>query len=190
MDRKVSELLARRMEGYNRGPRNDDYNRDEDSNDVEYRRRRRDDGTFMRTGNEGQVEIEYTPQGERNTDNRRYNRTNAHKGPDDENRRRIGFHQGKTESKSHWSEEEFVGDMEESLYHEVDDIFHYIDVMEKVYKKGYNELASAFYEIASEKFVCAEFLKHQLKKAGHYNASEHQELEKDLDEVRKMFKHL
>lgn len=183
MERRAMEFLARRMEGNNRDTRNE-------NDEMEARRRRRSDGTFMRGNPDGQVEIEYTPQGERNTDNRRYNKTYAHKGPDDENRRRIGFTQGKGEGKSHWSEEEFVGDMEESLYHEVDDIFHYVDIMGKVYKKGYNELASAFYEIACEKFVCAEFLKHQLKKTGHYNPSEHQELEKDLDEARKMFKEI
>jgi hypothetical protein len=143
----------------------------------------------MRGNADSQVEIEYTPGGERPTDRRRrYESTNAHKGPDDESRRRIGFNQGHGETKSHWSEEEFVGDMEESLYHEVDDIFHYVEIMGKVYNKGYKELASAFYDIACEKFICAEFLKHQLKKTGHYNASEHEKLEEDLAEARKMFK--
>lgn len=184
MDRNAFEYLARRMGGYNRndGENNPNMN-------AEYRRRRREDGRFMRGNTNEQVEIEYTPNGERPTDNRRYGRTNAHKGPDDDSRRRIGFGQGEAKGKSHWSEEEFVGDMEESLYHEVDDIFHYVEIMEKVYDKGYDELASAFYEIACEKFICAEFLKHQLKKTGHYNASEHKELEEDLEEARKMFKH-
>lgn len=180
MDKSTMEYLARRMEGYRRNARNDG-----EDMDVENRRRRREDGTFMRGAGD---EIEYAPKGENYSENRRYNRTNAHKGPDDESRRRIGFGQG--ESKSHWSDEEFVGDMEESLYHEVDDIFHYVDVMSKVYEKGYDELASAFYEIACEKFICAEFLKNQLKKAGHYNESEHQQLEDDLKEARKMFKRM
>lgn len=185
MDRNVMEFLARRMEGYNRGARNE-------SSEIENRRRRREDGTFMRGNVNGEAEIEYTRQGERPTDNRRYERSYAHKGPDDESRRRIGFNQGKVESKhkSHWSEEEFVADMEESLYHEVDDIFHYVDIMSKVYNKGYDELASAFYEIACEKFVCAEFLKHRLSKTGHYDPAEHQKLEEDLDEARKMFKNI
>jgi hypothetical protein len=179
MNRRALEYLARRMEQDDRGRRNMD-------GDTEMRRRRRSDGTFMRGTGESQMEIEYTPQGERNTDNRR--RTEMHKGPDDESRRRIGFGQGKGESKSHWSEEEFVGDMEESLYHEVDDIFHYAEIMEKVYKKGYDDLACAFYEIANEKYICAEFLRHQLKKTGHYSPSEHEELEEDLKEAKKMFK--
>lgn len=181
MDRRAVEYLARRLETGN-------YRRNSyDKNDTEMRRRRRSDGTFMRGEGNSQVEIEYAPQGERNTD-ARYEGTNAHKGPDDENRRRIGFADGKGQGKSHWSEEEFVGDMEESLYHEVDDIFHYVEIMEKVYKKGYEDLACAFYEIANEKFICAEFLRHQLKKIGSYSASEHKQLEEDLDEARKMFK--
>lgn len=171
MDRNVMEYLARRME----------RNENEMNDDVESRRRRRKDGTFMR-GEGGQVEIEYEPHSERG-------RTESRKGPDDENRRRIGF-TSKGKGKSHWSEEEFVGDMEESLYHEVDDIFHYIEICEKVYKKGYEDLACAFYEIANEKLICAEFLKHQLKKIGSYNPSEHEELEEDLKHVRKMFKKL
>jgi len=180
MNNRINEYLARRMEGT------------DGNDDTEMRRRRRSDGTFMRSNNEGnRRQVEYDTQGERNTD-ARYERgryeTNAHKGPDDERRRRIGFGQGDSHGKSHWSEEEFVGDMEESLYHEVDDVFHYLEVMEKVYDKGYDTLASAFYEIANEKFICAEFLKHHLKKIGKYNASEHKELEEDLDEVRKMFK--
>lgn len=180
MDERAMEYLRRRMMN-ERSPQNE-----RNADDTEMRRRRREDGTFMMANSGNQVEIEYTPQGERNTDNRRY-RTGAHKGPDDENRRRIGF-QGEGHGKSHWSEEEFVGDMEESLYHEVDDIFHYTEIMEKVYKKGYEDLAGAFYEIANEKFICAEFLKNQLKKIGSYNPSEHEELEKDLQQARKMFK--
>ena len=178
MDDRVAEFLARRMEGGN------------SYESAEARRRRRSDGTFMANERQGQVEIEYTPQGERNTDNRSYNRsynrTMNHGGPDDDNRRRIGFGQG--HGKSHWSEEEFVGDMEESLYHEVDDVFHYIEICDKVHKKGYEELAKAFYEIANEKFICAEFLRGQLKKIGSYNPSEHKELEEDLKHVRVMFR--
>lgn len=193
MDRRALEFLARRFENY-RHTRNGGYDRGEgygqnnETGEVESRRRRREDGTFMRGAGSGQVEIEYTPQGERNTDNRAYGATRAHKGPDDESRRRIGFGQG--EHKSHWSEEEFVGDMEESLYHEVDDIFHYLDIMSKVHRKGYQDLASAFYDIANEKFICAEFLKQQLKKIGSYNPSEHQKLEDDLEEAKKMFKEI
>lgn len=170
MDRRAIEYLARRME--------------ESRPEIESRRRRRSDGTFMRgEGTYQENRIEYDER-----DEYQRNQTNAHKGPDDENRRMIGFGQGQSRGKSHWSEEEFVGTMEESLYHEVDDIFHYVDVMTQVYDKGYDELASAFYQIANEKFICAEFLRHQLKKAGHYNSSEHKELEKDLEEVKKMFK--
>ena len=172
MDKQTLEYITKRMEEGNR--------RSDDLDGTEMRRRRRPDGTFMR-GTDG--EIQYANQNEPNVDRRRME---MHKGPDDENRRRIGFGQA-GEVKSHWSEEEFVGDMEESLYHEVDDIFHYLEVMEKVHKKGYNDLAGAFYEIANEKYICAEFLKHQLKKTGHYNPSEHRELEKDLEHVRKMF---
>lgn len=171
MERRALEYIARRME-----------------EDTENRRRRREDGTFMEEGR-----IERSEQDERGeTEPRRYERyarTTNH-GPDSDERRRIGFSSGKGESKSHWSEEEFVGDMEESLYHEVDDVFHYLKIMEKVYKKGYDELASAFYEIACEKFVCAEFLKHQLKKTGHYDANEHKELEHDLEKAKKMFKRI
>ena len=185
MDRKSMELLMRRME--TGSPRNDD---------AEMRRRRRSDGTFMREGREIEYEntdvrgerYERSEQGERNTDVQ--NRAYAHKGPDDPNRRRIGFTEGKAKGKSHWSEEEFVGDMEESLYHEVDDISHYLEIMKKVYKKGYEDLACAFYEIANEKFICAEFLKHQLRKIGSYNPSEHKELEEDLEEVKEMFKEI
>lgn len=187
MDKKAIEYLARRMEGNDyRDIRNDSYNRTED---TEYRRRRREDGTFMRGSIESnQTEVEHTPQGERNTDARGRGTSYAHRGPDDEKRRRIGF--GLGDSKSHWSEEEFVGDMEESLYHEVDDIFHYVEIMEKVYKKGYEELACAFYEIANEKFICSEFLRRHLKKIGRYNPSEHKELEKDLEEAKEMFKEI
>jgi hypothetical protein len=169
------------MERGNRNEsRNGGYNEME-SEETESRRRRRKDGTFMR-GEGGQVEIEYEPRGEG-----RGNRPTAHKGPDDDDRRRIGFSQ-RGQGKSHWAEEEFVGDMEESLYHEVDDIFHYLEVCDKVYKKGYDDLAGAFYEIANEKFICAEFLRHQLKKIGSYNPSEHEELEGDLEHAKKMFK--
>lgn len=182
MDRRILDYVMRRMDGSYARSRNE--SRGEARNELESRRRRRD-GTFM---GEGQVEIEYEPQGERPTDRRyRMENTNHKPGPDSENRRRIGFGQPKNE-KSHWSEEEFVGDMEESLYHEVDDIFHYVDIMEKVYKKGYDDLACVFYEIANEKFICSEFLRHQLKKIGNYNPSEHEQLEKDLEEAKKMFR--
>lgn len=173
MDRRAMEFLARRLEDNNR--RRGARYENEQGDEMESRRRRRKDGTFMRG------ESENMP-----NDERRYEQNNAHY--DNENRRRIGFGSGKSEGKSHWSEEEFVGDMEESLYHEVDDIFHYVEIMEKVYKKGYEDLAGAFYEIACEKFICAEFLRGQLKKIGSYNSSEHQELEEDLKEARKMFK--
>ena len=186
MDRRSMELLMRRMET---GPSRGNF-------DVESRRRRRrSDGTFMTSDREIEYEntdargrYEHSEQGERNTDVQ--NRAYAHKGPDDPNRRRIGFTEGKAQHKSHWAEEEFVGDMEESLYHEVDDITHYLEIMKKVYKKGYEDLAYAFYEIANEKFVCAEFLKHQLRKIGSYNPSEHKELEEDLEEVKEMFKEI
>lgn len=172
MDRRAVEYLARRLENYNRGSRPEDEG--DGVNEMENRRRRRSDGTFMRGESEPVIGDEHS------------RKNNAHY--DNESRRRIGFSQGKSEDKSHWSEEEFIGDMEESLYHEVDDIFHYIDIMTKVYHKGYDGLATAFYEIACEKFVCAEFLKGHLKKTGHYNPSEHQQLEEDLKEARKMFK--
>lgn len=197
MDDRVTKFLAERIanryerhtqsrydDRYNRGDdARDAYNREEryEREDMEARRRRRKDGTFMRGEGGSQVEIEYSPE------NRGYNRTNMHKGPDDEDRRRIGFNQGHSYTKSHWNEEEFVGDMEESLYHEVDDIFHYSEICEKVNEKGYRELAKAFYEIANEKFICAEFLKHHLKKLGVYNPSEHPELEEDLKYAKKMF---
>lgn len=169
MERRTLEYIARRME-----------------ETREARRRRREDGTFM----EGESNERNEMRGE--IESRRYENdgTVTNHGPDNDKRRRIGFSSGKSESKSHWNEEEFVGDMEESLYHEVDDVFHYLKIMEKVYKKGYEELASAFYEIACEKFVCAEFLKHQLKKTGHYDASEHKELERDLEKAKKMFRHV
>lgn len=170
MDRRITEYIASRMEGPNRN----DSDRDAE---IEYRRRRRSDGTFMESRYENE------PRGVIDT----RNQTNSNKGPDDESRRRIGFAQGQGQQ-SHWKEEEFVGDMEESLYHEVDDIFHYIKIMEKVYDKGYDKLASAFYDIANEKYVCAEFLKHHLKKLGLFDESEHKRLEKDLKEVGKMFK--
>ena len=160
MDRRAIEYLAKRME---------------EGQSIEGRRRRREDGTYTR----GTTYEEPHDRPER---------IESHKHVDDESRRMIGFTPGTSRGRSHWSEEEFVSAMEESLYHEVDDIFHYVDVMTKVYNKGYDELASAFYQIANEKFVCAEFLRHQLKKAGHYNASEHKELEEDLEEAKKMFK--
>lgn len=175
MERRTLEYIARRME-----------------EGAEGRRRRREDGTFMEGERyEGQGEPNERREVRGEIESRRYEnegRVTNH-GPDNEERRRIGFtsDKGESKSKSHWNEEEFVGDMEESLYHEVDDIFHYLKIMEKVYKKGYDELASAFYEIACEKFVCAEFLKHQLKKTGHYDASEHKELEHDLEKAKKMF---
>lgn len=183
MDRRVTEFIARRMEGPNRN----DSDRDAE---IEYRRRRRSDGTFMESTHDNEpqsrYENEYRSEATRGIIDTR-NRGGSNKGPDDDERRRIGFGQGEGH-KSHWSEEEFLGDMEESLYHEVDDIFHYIKIMEKVYEKGYDKLASAFYDIANEKYVCAEFLKGHLKKMGMFDSSEHKRLEKDLKEVGKMFK--
>ena len=180
MDRRAIEYLARRMENY-RGVRSDEH---DEPGETEARRRRREDGTYMK--GTGESTVEEKP--ERSVETRPYGASRLHKGADDESRRRIGFAQG--DRKTHWSEEEFVGDMEESLYHEVDDIFHYLDIMTKVHRKGYSELASAFYEISNEKFICAEFLRQQLKKIGHYNASEHQQLENDLEEIKRMFKEI
>lgn len=176
MDRRITEYIARRMEGPNRN----DSDRDAE---IEYRRRRRSDGTFM----ESRYENNENPNMIRGIIDSR-NQPNSHKGPDDEGRRRIGFAQGHGQEQSHWNEEEFVGSMEESLYHEVDDIFHYLKIMEKVYEKGYDALASAFYDIANEKYVCAEFLKGHLKKMGLFDSAEHKRLEKDLKEVGRMFK--
>ena len=171
MDKRITEYIARRMEG----PNVNDSDRDAE---IEYRRRRRSDGTFMETERENEPDHPAMIRG----------MAGSNKGPDDENRRRIGFGQSYHHEKSHWNEEEFVANMEESLYHEVDDIFHYLKIMEKVYDKGYEGLASAFYDIANEKYVCAEFLKQHLKKIGAFDASEHKRLERDLKEVGRMFK--
>lgn len=171
MDKRITEYIARRMEGPNLT--------DDDRNaEIEYRRRHKLDGTFATSEHEFRPEHEGIIRGTGMT----------HHGPDSEQRRRIGFAEGYEHEKSHWNEEEFVANMEESLYHEVDDIFHYLKIMEKVYDKGYDGLASAFYDIANEKYVCAEFLKRHLKKIGMFDEAEHKRLEKDLKEVGRMFK--
>lgn len=62
--------------------------------------------------------------------------------------------------------EDFIEDLEESLYKELNDVLRYCDMSKEAEDEGLYEIAAGLSEIAKEEFTHATFLNHHLKRMG------------------------